>query len=155
MNRLGASIIMISKGTPFWLAGEEMLRSKGGDENSYKSSDAVNNIDWDALTAGSLVMEMRDFYRDLIAMRKANEFLRNADVVCEVSDDGTIVVTYTENEEIVAYAVINPSGADASYMLPEGEWGVLMNGTSVTAEPSNIVSGEIVVPQMSVYLVRR
>ncbi len=34
MNNLGAAILMISKGTPFWQAGEEMLRTKGGDENS-------------------------------------------------------------------------------------------------------------------------
>ena len=52
MNNLGAAIIMISKGTPFWQAGEEMLRTKNGDENSYKSSNAINNIDWSVLSDG-------------------------------------------------------------------------------------------------------
>ncbi|MBQ6077798.1 MAG: type I pullulanase [Clostridia bacterium] len=155
MNRLGASIVAISKGTVFWLAGEEMLRSKGGDGNSYNSSDAVNNIDWDALTSGSEVMAMRDFYRSLIAMRKANPFLRDADVVCEVTNDNGIVVTYTINDEVVAIAVVNPNGVDTPYTLPEGDWGVLMSGTDVSAEPMQTVSGEIIVPQMSVYLVKR
>ena len=30
-----------------------------------------------------------------------------------------------------------------------------MSGTDVTAEPAQTVSGEIIVPQMSVYLVKR
>ena len=155
MNRLGASILAISKGTVFWLAGEEMLRTKGGDGNSYKSSDEVNNLDWDALENGSEVMAMRDFYRALIQMRKENAFLRDADVNCEIKDDGSMVVTYTQNDAVVGLAVINPTGVDASYMLPEGEWSVLINGaTVVTGETDAAVSGEVIVPQMGVYLVK-
>ena len=45
MNRLCAATVLLSKGTPFFLAGEEMLRTKGGDHNSYMSSDEVNNLD--------------------------------------------------------------------------------------------------------------
>lgn len=155
MNRLGASIIAISKGTVFWLAGEEMLRSKGGDGNSYNASDAVNNLDWDALSAGSEVMAMRDFYRGLIAMRKANAFLKDTEVICLVEDDASMSVLYRNpsDGETVAIALINPTGVDASAVLPEGEWGVLLNGANVSAEPMNTVSGEIIVGQMSVYLV--
>ena len=53
MNNLGAAIIMMSRGAAFWQAGEEMLRTKDGDENSYKSSDEINNIDWSVLEVGS------------------------------------------------------------------------------------------------------
>ena len=156
MNRLGASILAISKGTIFWLAGEEMLRSKGGDGNSYKSSDEVNNLDWDALKTGSEVMAMRDFYRLLIEMRKENPFLRYADVSCEIGNDGSLIVTYTENDAVVGIAFINPTGVDASHMLPEGDWSVLINGAAVvTGESDEAVSGEIIVPQMSVYLVKK
>ena len=156
MNRLGASIIAISKGTVFWLAGEEMLRTKGGDGNSYKSSDEVNNLDWDALKAGSEVMATRDFYRALIEMRKENPFLRYADVATEIKDDGSMVVTYTENDAVVGIAFINPTGVDASCMLPEGDWSILVNGSKVvTGEADEVISGEIIVPQMSIYLVRK
>jgi pullulanase len=49
MNRLGATILFISKGTVFFQAGEELLRTKPKgdgtfDENSYKSNDEINNI---------------------------------------------------------------------------------------------------------------
>ena len=156
MNRLGASLVLLSRGTPFMLAGEEMLRTKGGDGNSYKSSDEVNNLDWDALKAGSEVMATRDFYRALIEMRKENPFLRYADVATEIKDDGSMVVTYTENDAVVGIAFINPTGVDASCMLPEGDWSILVNGSKVvTGEADEVVSGEIIVPQMSIYLVRK
>ena len=41
MNRLGAAILMISKGTPFMQAGEEMLRTKNGARFGRIRYDAV------------------------------------------------------------------------------------------------------------------
>ena len=108
MNRFGASIVMFSRGIPLFLAGEEMLRSKDGDENSYKSSDEVNNIDWEALVPGSAAYEMAEFYLQLIGVRKSYEFLRRADVAYEVASDGSLLVTYTMDGATVAQAVVNP-----------------------------------------------
>lgn len=153
MVRLGAAIVMISKGTPFWLAGEELLRSKGGNGNSYNASDAVNNLDWDALAPGSLVAGTRDWYKSLIAIRKAWSFLRGADVSCEVLDDASIVATYTENGSVVAMAVINPHDAAIGYTLPEGSWGVLINGDYATANADEAIRGDVSVPAMGMLLV--
>ena len=89
-------------------------------------------------------------------MRKENPFLRYADVSCEIGNDGSLIVTYTENDAVVGIAFINPTGVDASHMLPEGDWSVLINGAAVvTGESDEAVSGEIIVPQMSVYLVKK
>ena len=153
MNRFGISIIMIGKGTPFFLAGEEMLRSKGGDSNSYKSSDEVNNIRWDDLTAGSEQMAMRDYYRSLIAMRKANSFLTGSDVQCEVLENNEIEVRYLVGETTVAYALINPN-ADAEYTLPEGEWEVLMTNEAIFPDGGETLSGTVTVNGRTVLLVR-
>mgnify|MGYP002624733637 CR=1 FL=1 len=153
MVRLGAAIVMISKGTPFWLAGEELLRSKGGNGNSYNASDAVNNLDWDALAPGSLVAGTRDWYKSLIAIRKAWSFLRGADVTCEVLDDASIVATYTENGAVVAMAVINPHDAAIGYTLPEGSWGVLINGDYATVNADEAIQGDVSVPAMGMLLV--
>lgn len=154
MNRLGISILMISKGTPFFLAGEEMLRSKQGNENSYNASDEINNIDWNALQSGTPVMEMRNFYRSLIAMRKANSFLTEADVACEILDGNVIEVKYTLNGALVAVAVINPGDAPVGYELPSGSWGVLINGENVSSAPSGTLSGSAEVPAKGVLLVK-
>ena len=153
MNRFGISIIMIGKGTPFFLAGEEILRSKGGDSNSYKSSDEVNNIRWDDLAAGSDAMAMRDFYRSLIALRKANPFITGADVECEVLSGNAIRVKYLQDEKLAAYAIINPM-APQTVELPEGEWQVLMLNEKVDPEGAETLSGTVTVDGRTVLLVK-
>jgi pullulanase len=46
MARLGMDIVMLSQGIPFLMAGDDMLRSKSEDKNSYNSGDWFNRIDW-------------------------------------------------------------------------------------------------------------
>jgi pullulanase-type alpha-1,6-glucosidase len=46
MHRLGLSVVALSQGVPFFMAGDEILRSKSGDRNSYNSGDWFNRIDW-------------------------------------------------------------------------------------------------------------
>ena len=75
MNRLAAAIVYTSQGIPFIHAGEELLRSKVKedgtfDENSYKSSDAVNSIKWNTKVSGDYLTTM-NYYKGLIALRKA------------------------------------------------------------------------------------
>ncbi len=42
----GLSIVALSQGVPFFMAGDEILRSKSADRNSYNSGDWFNRIDW-------------------------------------------------------------------------------------------------------------
>ena len=46
MARLGMDIVALSQGVPFFMAGDEILRSKSADRNSYNSGDWFNQIDW-------------------------------------------------------------------------------------------------------------
>jgi len=46
MNNLALSIPMFSQGIPFFHAGDDLLRSKSLDRNSYDSGDWYNAIDW-------------------------------------------------------------------------------------------------------------
>ena len=142
MQRLGAAAIFLSRGTPFMLAGEEMMRTKQGDSNSYKSSDEINRIDWEAMTPGSSVKEMSDFYAFLIRLRKEHAFLTSAEVSCEILDNKAITVTWTDETGIVAYAVLNPDNGTASCTLPEGTFSFLYGGIG-TAE------GTLTVPPLN------
>ena len=45
-NLLGLSIILMSQGIPFIHGGSEILRTKNGDHNSYRSSDSINSFYW-------------------------------------------------------------------------------------------------------------
>ena len=136
MNRLGAGIIMVSQGTPFMQAGEEMLRSKDGDENSYKSSDEVNNIKWDALTADSNEYAMMGYYKGLMAMRKAYGILgRDGSVQISFEDFGTdgLAVKYLAGDGSEALVLINPAPQAFPYEL-EGKWKLVADGTRAGAE---------------------
>ncbi len=127
MNRLGAAILMISKGTPFWQAGEEMLRSKGGDENSYKSSDNVNNIDWSQLKPGSLEYETVLYYKGLIKMRKSYTVFTSRTAVIsgiDTLENGILAVCFEDNGGEKALVLINPYNTSLSYHLT-GTWNLI------------------------------
>ncbi len=147
MNRLGAAILMISRGTPFMQAGEEMLRTKGGDENSYKSSDEVNNIDWEALVPGSDVHNMMLYYKGLMEMRKAFDVFTSTDVeiTFETLSGGGMVVCYGDE----AVVLINPTGANTTYTLA-GEWKQVATGTQAGSETIATVTGEVTSESMTV-----
>jgi pullulanase len=46
MNNLANAVVMFSQGVPFFHAGDDLLRSKSLDRNSYNSGDWFNRIDW-------------------------------------------------------------------------------------------------------------
>jgi pullulanase len=45
---VGLSLVLLSEGVPFIHGGDDLLRSKSGDSNSYNSGDYFNRINWDA-----------------------------------------------------------------------------------------------------------
>lgn len=150
MNKLGAAVIMISNGMPFMLSGEEILRTKKGDGNSYKSSDEINNLDWDSVKNGSIEEDMFSWYRNLIRMRKSYSWLRKSDTSCTVWDNNSILVTYRENGSIAGLAIINPTDESFLGTLPSGKWEIILDGEkflygSETAEICVSVPGKSVV----------
>ena len=84
MTKLSAAIILTSQGIPFFLAGEELARTKFGDENSYCSSAEVNQIDWE--NTGHYA-DLILYYQGLIRLRKKLTALRGAN---KVSDNAKI-----------------------------------------------------------------
>ncbi len=136
MNNLGAAIIMLSKGTPFWQAGEEMLRTKGGDENSYMSSDEVNNIDWSVLAEGNREYTTMQYYKGLIEMRKSYDIFTNpeTEMTCEEHGSGLLVITYDDQNGGKAIAIINPHNTDIPYVL-DGAWNLTADSSLASAKP--------------------
>ena len=160
MNRLGAAIVMISKGTPFWQAGEEMLRTKVNadgtfNENSYNASDAVNNLNWEALTAESNEYAMMLYYKGLIELRKEYSIFRsNGDdvtITFENLSGGGMAVKYVSTTGEKALVLINPTGSADSYTL-EGGWNLLADGTRAGADFLEHLSGEVSVDARSVMI---
>lgn len=154
MNKLGIAIIMISKGMPFMLAGEEILKSKAGDSNSYKSSDKINNIDWESLKSGSKEEEMFVWYQSLIKMRNNAPKLWNADISCNILGNQAIEVIYKIHGETVGFAVVNPTAHSFFSSLPatnsSNPWRVLLDGENCNSKAE--IKDRVCVPAFSVVL---
>jgi pullulanase len=74
--RLAVGIILTSQGVPFLLGGEEMLRSKGGNADSYAAPDELNRIDWTLKTRNK---EMVEFTKKCIKIRQQHPAFRMPD----------------------------------------------------------------------------
>lgn len=72
MAMLANSLVLSSKGTTFMLSGEEFLRSKGGNSNSYNASYKVNELDYSLKYEN---MDMFNNYKSLINFKKTNKTL--------------------------------------------------------------------------------
>ncbi|MBR4953808.1 MAG: type I pullulanase, partial [Oscillospiraceae bacterium] len=151
MYNLGAAIIMISKGTPFWQAGEEMLRTKDGDENSYKSSDAINNINWSVLNEGTREYETMLYYKGLIEMRKAFDIFTNSNAQVISTEElgcGILLVTFDDGKGGQAIAAINPHNTALPFTL-EGEWNLVADSARAGSEVLSRDSGSVSVEGIS------
>ena len=143
MNNLAAAIVLTSQGVPFIHAGEEMLRSKpledgSFDHNSYRSSDAVNNLKWADLSQEQYQLTYA-YYQGLIAFRKAHPALTMTSAE-EVSENitklggldfnvvGFHIAAGANGEENELIVVFNPRSEASTVTLPEGEWTIYING---------------------------
>ena len=76
LDKLAQTAVFTSQGIPFIYAGEEVMRDKKGVDNSYKSPDAVNAIDWRRKTTNEDVFT---YYKRLIDLRKSHPAFRMGD----------------------------------------------------------------------------
>ena len=71
--KLALSMVLVSQGVPFIHSGQEFFRTKYGVENSYKSPDEINMINWSLADENWDMVEM---VRDLISIRKEYNIFR-------------------------------------------------------------------------------
>ena len=152
MNRLGAALIMISKGTPFWQAGEEMLRTKHGDENSYRSADSINNLDWSVLQEGSAAMQTMRYYSGLIRLRKAFPIFKDPTTRIsriDTASDGVTALFFENAAGTQALAVINPADTAHTYQLC-GSWTLIADGKEAGDRALRTEQGSVLLDGISI-----
>ena len=161
MNNLAAAFVMTAQGIPFFQAGEEMLRTKpdgkgGVVDNSYASPDSVNAIKWDALN-DPVVMKNCNYYRGLLAFRKAHPSLR---LTSREAVMDTVTPIHLENPHAVAFgirgngdvpmiAVFNSGIHSQPVNLPAGKWGICINADQAGTEILETVEGSVSVEAIS------
>lgn len=169
MNRLSAAIVQTSLGIPFMQAGEEMLRQKKNpdgtyNENSYNSSDEVNNLDWSLLKNDSVQYQTMQYYKGLIAFRKSCAALRfnyainlgTYEYSCELIKRDGAFAAFTIKDLVSGEKVLVVYNAEENakeYSLPSGNWDLYVNGTQAgaTAIESNL-SGKQSIDGISCYV---
>lgn len=72
-NMLALGIILTSQGIPFMQGGAEILRTKNGDHNSYRSGDDVNAFHWQDKAKFQAVF---NYVRGLIELRRKHSAFR-------------------------------------------------------------------------------
>ena len=140
--KLADSIVYLSEGIPAIQLGQEFLRTKGGNGNSYNTGDAMNAIDWDRTTQYA---DSVDYVKGLIKLRKQIKALRltdyddiGKDVKLIKSADG--VVAYQVKDESGTYVVIFNANADAAKIegLDSGSYKTLIADGKVNADAATV-----------------
>ncbi|WP_411333611.1 type I pullulanase [Metabacillus indicus] len=74
-QKLAAGMVILAQGIPFFHSGQEFYRTKKGVENSYKSPDDINQLDWNEREKYA---EDVKYVKHLIALRKSHGAFRFA-----------------------------------------------------------------------------
>ena len=151
-NRLGITILMVSRGMVFFQAGEEMLRTKplgNGqyDHNSYMSSDSINNIKWNVLKAGTNEYNMMKYYQGLIDMRNNIDIFtaKNVDFTTENLNYDGFAIKINDYNGGHAIVVVNPSNANLTYNF-DGSYEMICNGSVSGTASLGTYNGSVTVP---------
>ena len=151
-NRLAAGIYLTSFGLPFMQAGEEFARTKKGVSNSYRSSPALNRLDWNRAEQYHALV---DYYRGLLALRAAFPRLGSTDrhapealqffALEQPLVGWTLPAVWGDGAAWSALCVFyNPTDTTRTVSLPAGQWKLLSDGTSSSLwrGPSRIFTGK-------------
>jgi len=161
--KLAGALILTSQGVPFLHAGIEFCRTKGGNGNSYKSSDAVNQMNWDRKYD---YLDVFNYFRQLIQLRKNHPAFRipNAETIrrslnfCTQYQIG--VVSYCIDGKLCGDSwsqillVFNGNLEKTNVPLPEGTFKLVANGGVVDEQGiGDTFEGEIQVDPLSMFIV--
>ena len=150
IDKLIHTVLLTSQGIPFIRGGEEIMQDKQGEPNSYKSSDAVNQIDW-ALKAKN--RDIFNYIRTLIALRKKHPAFRIPTAeglekwlhFLDTGDSGVIAYTLGEyangdewKEILVAY---NGNRNQADINIPEQDWIIVCHNGQIDLDSQEHLSG--------------
>ncbi len=157
---LANGIVLTSQGIPFIHAGDEMLRTKFGDHNSYRSPDVINGLRWENKHHFRPVF---DYYQGLIQLRRSHPAFR----MDQREDVEKHLKVLRSDKQIVAFqlgeyahgdkwnrivVIYNASTHDQNVALPlsASPWQVVVNENQAGVHPlASVVGQEVMVPPLS------
>ena len=158
--KLSAAILLTSQGIPMMHQGDEFMKSKDGNHNSYDQDNAINWIDWGAKTKN---LDVYNFYKGLIALRKKYDNFRHATAL----NNQHLQWLQPANHKGLGYwlkgksnllVLLNSDSSNwISYGLPEaGPWTIVCNGDKVDDSGAlGTATGDYNVPPMTAIILRK
>ncbi len=162
MVKLSNAIILTSQGVPFLHSGEEFLRTKLGEHNSFKSPDNVNSLNWDRKNIYSDVVE---YYKGLIRIRRSHPAFRmsnytdiekNIEFLQGLPQNvvGYIIKNNANGDSWKEILVIFNSNKDSTWItLPKRQWYLVADDVVAGVAPIKVIdSPKINISGISMYL---
>lgn len=164
MHKLSSSIILTSQGVSFLHAGQEFMRTKYGDHNSYKSPDSINQMDW---VRRAVFDKEVEYMKGLIELRNKYSAFRmtSAEQIKKhitFMDAPKNVVAYTIDDKANGnkneyFAVAHNANREAiEIILPsKGPWKVLVDGKRAGSKVLYVVhDNKVKVPALSSFVLK-
>jgi pullulanase len=137
MARLADAAVILAQGVPEIQLGQEFLRSKDGNGNSYKSGDRMNALDWSSLD-DPVRADSAAFVRGLFCLRShipafrysSFKSINNHSTVLKISDH---VVAWTVSDAEASFVVILNASEKTEKItgLHDGVYSVLVKDSHV------------------------
>lgn len=156
--KLAGALVLTSQGVPLLHAGVDFCRTKGGNSNSYKSPDSVNQIDWERKKT---YFDVFDYYRKLIELRKKHpafrmpgaEQIRNGLSFCTDYQMG--VVAYCLDGASIKdtwkriILVFNGNKKEVIIPLPQGTFTIIASGELIDKNGLGLINDKLIADGIS------
>ncbi len=163
MDKLAQTVVFTSQGVPFLHSGAELLRTKFGVHNSYKSPDSINQIDWSRKVTYNHVFQ---YYKGLIQLRKAHPSFRLPSTQLIQKH---LRFTETGDPLLIAYSLsgvkgdawkeiivlLNGDKEPKSFRLPAGNWTLACDGKTISENGIRQQSGSVEVAGTAAFILFR
>lgn len=157
MDMLVQAIIMTSQGVPFFQGGEEFLRTKGGNDNSYNAGDAVNQFDW---ARKATYYNVFAYYAKIIQLRQHHPAFRmntakNISKHLSFLDSPTNTIVFQLGDHANhdpwkrILVIYNPNAHPVTIHLPTGNWTLVGTQNHIDEQGIEHVTGTIEVTYIS------
>lgn len=142
-QKLITAVTLLSQGIPFIHAGQEFLRTKNGEHNSYILPDSINKLDWKLMEKN---IDIVNYVKDVINIRKEfncfkqltkDDILNNVDI--SFTNNGLCVYKLRTEERGYSevLVLINPNKKVEVYSLNDG-YEVIMTENGRLATPFQV-----------------
>ena len=148
-NKLAAAIYMSCQGRVFIYSGEEYLRTKNGEHNTFNMPIGLNKMDWELTEKNK---DMVSFYKELIGLRKEMTGLcdksktAKENITTFVKEEGLLGVKVANKETNLvkpvykeALIIFNANKEEKTVTLPEGKYKLLINTVKKNNERDDIL----------------